>query len=107
MVYGRVAQPKTQIVIGIVIHLLRVCDHLRAFALEHARRLQQFLQTRIRPRRCVQSCLESGPTLGIETEVAPVSSASASPRTLRAAAARLLVLTQPQGYFTTGAAGMP
>ena len=38
MVYGRVAQPKTQIVIGIVIHpLLRVCDHLRALLATAAR----------------------------------------------------------------------
>ena len=40
--------------------------------LEHARRLQELLRTRIRARRRIQGRLERGPTLGIENEVAPV-----------------------------------
>ena len=42
--YGRVAPPKTQIELGIVIHPLRVCDHFRASAhSKNARRLQELL----------------------------------------------------------------
>ena len=41
-------------------------------ALEHARRLEELLQTWIRTRRRIQGCLECGRTLGIENEVAPV-----------------------------------
>src|SRR3989442_8625578 len=60
----------------------RNCDTppkgLRSFtgvrALEHARRLQELLQTC----RRIQGCLECGPTFGTENEVAPVQRFSAA-----------------------------
>src|SRR5260370_11310541 len=49
-------------------NLLRSLTGVRA--LEHARRLEELLQTWIGTRRRVQHCLKCRPTLGIKTEIA-------------------------------------